>query len=174
MYKKWTIQDIKDELNNIGIKLDYPVNLKIEISSRATKRMGAFFYKKEKEKVIPIKFVFANRLIDGNYPENIVREVIIHEYLHYYCDTKTGVNNGHNKFFKTMCLKCGIEDKATFNHKGINEDKVNKNIKIYNIYCMKCGKLVCTHKRKDAAERKLKEYISKCCNSRLHYKINNI
>ena len=113
MYKKWTIKEIKEELIDIGIKLEYPTNLKVEISNRATKRMGAFFYIKEKESIVPIKFVFAKRLIDGNYPEEVVREVIIHEYLHYYCDTKTGLSNGHNKFFKSMCLKCGISSKAT-------------------------------------------------------------
>lgn len=174
MNKIWTIKDIKYEINKIGISLSYPCDLKVEISSRATKRMGAFFYKKEKGLIVPIKFVFAKRLIDGNYPEDVVREVIIHEYLHYYCDTKTGVSNGHNKFFKSMCLKCGITDKATFNYKSINEDIVKRNTKIYNIYCRKCGKLVCVHKRRDAAERKVKEYISKCCNSRLVYKLNNI
>ena len=175
MYKKWTIKDIKKELNDIGIKLNYPTNLNVEISSRATKRMGAFFYRKEKGVIIPIKFVFAKRLVDGNYPENIVREVIIHEYLHYYCDTKTGISNGHNKLFKSMCLKCGISDKATFRYKGVSEDSSDKKyVKIFNIYCISCGKLVCIHKRRDAAERKIKGYISKCCNSRLEYKENNL
>ena len=175
MYKKWTIKEIKEELIDIGIKLEYPTNLKVEISNRATKRMGAFFYIKEKESIVPIKFVFAKRLIDGNYPEEVVREVIIHEYLHYYCDTKTVLSNGHNKFFKSMCLKCGISSKATFSYKSINEDiYIKKHVKIYNIYCRKCGRLVCVHRRRDAAERKIKGYISKCCNSRLECKINNI
>ena len=175
MYKKWTIKEIKEELIDIGIKLEYPTNLKVEISNRATKRMGAFFYIKEKESIVPIKFVFAKRLIDGNYPEEVVREVIIHEYLHYYCNTKTGLSNGHNKFFKSMCLKCGISSKATFSYKSINEDiYIKKHVKIYNIYCRKCGRLVCVHRRRDAAERKIKGYISKCCNSRLECKINNI
>ena len=170
MYKKWTIEEINKELIDIGVKLDYPTNLKVEISSRATKRMGAFFYRREEGLIVPIKFVFAKRLIDGSYPEDVVREVIIHEYIHYYCDTKTGVSNGHNKLFKSMCLKCGIRDKATFKYKSINEEIFNKNTKLYNIYCNKCHRLVCVHKRRDAAERKVKGYISKCCNSKLYYK----
>lgn len=172
--KKWTIKEVQDEIDKIGLILDYPCNLKIEISNRATKRMGAFFYKKEKDTIKPLKFVFAKRLLDGNFPEEVVKEVIIHEYLHYYCDTKTGISNGHNKFFKSMCLKCSITNKATFNYKIMNEDISQKNIKIYNIYCRKCGKLVCVHKRRDAAERKVKGYVSKCCNYRLGYKLNNI
>lgn len=170
MYKKWTIEEIEKEIKNISLKLDYPCNIKIEISTRATKRMGAFFYKKERELIKPIKFVFAKKLIDGNFSEDIVKEVIVHEYLHYYCDTKTGISNGHNKFFKSMCLKCGITDKATFNYKSIDEDISIKNTKLYNIYCNNCGKLVCVHKRKDAVERKIKGYISKCCNAKLYYK----
>lgn len=168
--KKWTIKEIQDKIDKIGLILDYPCNLKIEISNRATKRMGAFFYKKEKDSIKPLKFVFAKRLLDGNFPADVVREVIIHEYIHYYCDTKTGISNGHNKLFKSMCLECGIKDKATFEYKSTNEDIANKDTKLYNIYCNKCGKLVCVHKRRDAAERKIKGYISKCCNSKLYYK----
>ena len=82
--KKWTIKEVQDEIDKIGLILDYPCNLKIEISNRATKRMGAFFYKKEKDTIKPLKFVFAKRLLDGNFPEEVVKEVIIHEYLHYY------------------------------------------------------------------------------------------
>lgn len=175
MYKLWAIKDIRKVIDEIEKILEYPCDLKIEISNRATKRMGAFFYKKEKGLIVPIKFVFAKRLLDGNYPEHIVREVIIHEYLHYYCDTKTGVSNGHNKFFKSMCLKCGISDKATFIYKNISEDiSIKKDTKVYNIHCRKCGKLVCVHKRKDAAERKIKGYVSKCCNFKLEYKVNKI
>lgn len=170
MYKSWSVEEIKEEINYIAGKLEYPCELKVEISNRTTKRMGAFFYRKERELIVPIKFVFAKILVDGKFPEDIVREVIIHEYIHYYCDTKTGVSNGHNKFFKAMCLKCGIRDKATLNYKSINENISNKRTKIYSIYCNECNKLVCIHKRRDAAERKVKGYISKCCNSTLYYK----
>ena len=46
MYKKWSIKDIEDVIKELNIKLNYECTLKIEISKRATKRMGAFFYRK--------------------------------------------------------------------------------------------------------------------------------
>lgn len=173
MYRKWTVEEIKEEIDKIAFKLEYPCDLKVEISSRATKRLGAFFYRKEKNKIMPLKFVFAKVLIDGYYLESIVKEVIIHEYLHYFCDTKTGISNGHNKIFKEMCLKCGINPKATLKDDriGINDNK--SNLKLYKIYCINCGKIVCVHKRKDAAERKVNGYISKCCKARLNYKTDD-
>ena len=62
MYKLWAIKDIRKVIDEIEKILEYPCDLKIEISNRATKRMGAFFYKKEKGLIVPIKFVFAKRL----------------------------------------------------------------------------------------------------------------
>ena len=149
MHKIWTVDDIKLVIDEIASRWNYPCNIKIEISKRATKRMGAFFY----------------TLINGSYSKEVVREVIIHEYLHYYCDLSTNKSNGHNKFFKKCCLASGISDNTTF--KYFNEENNNKKYK-YKIYCSKCRKLVCVHVRKDATIRKVSSYISKCCNARLY------
>ena len=164
MYKNWTVKDIEEVIKELNVMFNYECNIPVQISKRATKRMGAFFYKKYTNKIEPMKFVFAEDLVKGSYQEKIVKEVIIHEYIHYYCDTRTGVSNGHNKVFKEVCRKVGISDKATFRY---NTEK-NSTGKRYNIYCSNCNKLVCVHKRKDAAHRKVDEYISKCCKAKLY------
>ena len=51
MYKVWSITDIKIIINEISEKWNYPCDIKIEISKRAKKRMGAFFYKKYNRKI---------------------------------------------------------------------------------------------------------------------------
>ena len=165
MYKVWCITDIKIIINEISQKWNYPCDIKIEISKRAKKRMGAFFYKKYNNKIEPLKFVFAEELLNGKYSEEVVKEVIIHEYLHYYCNTITNSNNGHNKFFKDCCIKSGISSSTTFKYNSEN-NKVEKYK--YKIYCSKCKKIVCMHARKDAAIRKVNNYISKCCKVRLY------
>ncbi|WP_294134297.1 SprT-like domain-containing protein [uncultured Clostridium sp.] len=165
MYKVWSIADIKIIINEISEKWNYPCDIKIEISKRAKKRMGAFFYKKYNNKIEPLKFVFAEELVNGNYSERVVKEVIIHEYLHYYCNTITNSNNGHNKFFKTCCIKSGISSSTTFKYNSEAEPDLSKYK--YKIYCSNCKKLVCMHVRKDAAERKIRLYVSKCCNEKL-------
>ena len=91
--------------------------------------------------------------------------LLIHEYLHYYCNSITKRNNGHNKFFKECCLKSGISPNATFKYNSEN-NKVEKYK--YKIYCSKCKKIVCMHARKDAAIRKVNNYVSKCCKVRLY------
>lgn len=166
MNKIWSVEDIKSVIDEIADKWDYQCNIKIEISKRAKKRMGAFFFKIKKETIEPIKFVFANNLINGSYEEDIVKEVIIHEYLHYYCDTTTNKKNGHNKFFKSCCIKSNISDSTKFKYYK-NEDTSLKKYK-YKIYCSKCDKLVCIHARRDAANNKIKKYISSCCKDRLY------
>ena len=55
----------------------------------------------------------------------------------------------------------------------INLVKYNNELKYdlskykYKIYCSNCKKIVCMHVRRDAAERKLRLYVSKCCNEKL-------
>ena len=116
MHNKWDISKIEAVIQELNKRLNYQCNLKIEISKRAQKRMGAFFYRKNNGRIEPLKFVFAQCLLDGSYSEEVVKEVIIHEYLHYYCDTITGVSNGHNSYFKKMCRIMGISDSATFKY----------------------------------------------------------
>ena len=72
MYKVWSIEDIKLIINEISEKWNYPCDIKIEVSKRATKRMGAFFYRIINNKIEPIKFVFAESLLNGSYSEDIV------------------------------------------------------------------------------------------------------
>ena len=165
MSKVWEINAIRFIINEISKIWNYPCGINIEISKRVTKRMGAFFYKNTGNNIIPIKFVFSYTLINGSYPEEVVKEVIIHEYLHYYCNSITKRNNGHNKFFKECCLKSGISPNATFKYNSEN-NKVEKYK--YKIYCSKCKKIVCMHVRKDTAIRKVNNYISKCCKVRLY------
>ena len=167
MYKKWTIEEIKNVIDELSEKWNLPCEIPIEISKRAKKRMGAFFYKRLNGKIEPVKFVFAYDLINGNFNEKIVREVITHEFVHYYCDVGKRQSNGHNKYFKEMCIKNGISPETTFKYKS---ESNHMNYK-YKIYCNKCGNLVCQHARKDAAYRKLNYYKSKCCNSKLHCKV---
>lgn len=163
MYKKWTLKDIEIVIKELELKWNYPCNIPIEISKRAKKRMGAFFYIKKEGLVEPIKLVFSYDLLDGRYSEEIVREVITHEYIHFYCDVKTGISNGHNKLFKQTCRLNGISESTTFKY-GINDLASGK---VYKIYCKGCGNLICIHKRKDAVERKIQRYISTCCKKKL-------
>lgn len=170
MYRLWTKEDIKEELNIIANIFKYPCNLDIEISNRAKKRLGAFFFRKERGNIVPIKFVFAEVLINGTYREEIVKEVIVHEYLHYLCDTKTNVSNGHNKLFKEMCRRVGINDRATLKQETEVITRKSSS-KRYEIICSKCGAVLGCHKRIDAAERKVRYYKSACCKAKLRYKL---
>ena len=51
MHNKWDISKIEAVIHELNKRLNYQCNLKIEISKRAQKRMGAFFYRKIKEEL---------------------------------------------------------------------------------------------------------------------------
>ena len=51
MHNKWDISKIEAVIQELNKRLDYQCNLKIEISKRAQKRMGAFFYRKNNGRI---------------------------------------------------------------------------------------------------------------------------
>lgn len=51
MHNKWDISKIEAVIQELNKRLDYQCNLKIEISKRAQKRMGAFFIQKIMEEL---------------------------------------------------------------------------------------------------------------------------
>ena len=138
-FKSWTIKDIKDTLvsvaNKAGISVD---GIPITISNRMTSCKGQCRYRIIDVNVKTISFRFAKNLIDGTYPENVVREVIIHEYAHHYINTKTNKGQHHNKLFKETCRMLGISDSTYFNHDSSNKSNSDLNSS-FKIECTKCG-----------------------------------
>ena len=60
MHNKWDITKIEAVIQELNKRLDYQCNLKIEISKRAQKRMGAFFYRKNN--LLPKKIYFTKNI----------------------------------------------------------------------------------------------------------------
>ena len=58
----------------------------------------------------------------------------------------------------------GISDSATFKY---DTKRKSDTAYKYKIYCSKCNKYICGHKRIDFANNKVKKYISSCCKAKL-------
>lgn len=177
--KKWSVNDIKEILKECDEKMESNfANVPVRISARMTKCKGMFSFTQNKNGITPVDFAFAKTLVDGRYSEEVVRDVIIHEYIHCFINVKTKKNQGHNSTFKRYCRYMGISDETYFNAKPEIEVEKEKpkatkksitSAKKYEVFCTCCGKIV-AH-RNVIKKGLLDNYKSSCCTGKLGYKI---
>ncbi|MFB0918793.1 MAG: SprT-like domain-containing protein [Clostridiaceae bacterium] len=163
MGRIFTIEDVKRILDETGKKAGFPCNgIPVEISVRMKKTYGSFVFKAVGNKIIPVAFKFSEKLLSGDYPDEIVINTIKHEYAHYYANVTTGVNHMHDTYFKEVCRRLGIPEDTRF--QGEHRETVRNG---YKILCTKCMNEVARRRRSDSTKALLTRFRSGCCNARL-------
>lgn len=178
-FKIWKEEDIRLELlkfskiANLNYKKWDIDSITIRISKKMTRSLGIFkFSRKLKDNkmiFIPVEFVFSDRLLNGTCKEDTVRNIIGHEFAHFYCTVVDQQNNGHNDRFKSVCFNLGISSKFWGSYSVI-EELVNYDKKEYHILCSNCDKLVAVAQRKSRVDNLIKNSISACCRAKLKYR----
>lgn len=134
--------------------------------SSATNRKGSYhatikYTRKNNRRVIekfePLYFTFSNCLFDGRYDIEVIKEVIKHEYIHYYCSIKYPTRQVHHgPEFKSACRRYGVNDSTTFKYK-VNDDIEDLNIEKKLVYV-----LTCTNCKKETVRQKKSKVITNC------------
>ncbi len=106
---QWNLKDVEKIIKELDEKTDMEgAKIKIRQSS-AKKSMGLFRYYKGGE---IIDFAFSKDLLRYATEEEL-RDVVIHEYCHYWQLMIEG-ETGHNKRFSDLCRKLGGSGKYKF------------------------------------------------------------
>ena len=112
-YKSWSLTEIKEVFKEISQKMEMNcLEVPIKISGRMTRTQGQYTCKTKD--LAPVKFTFAKILLDGSYNYETVKAVIVHEYCHFYANSKYQAPCGHDARFKASCRKAGISDNTYF------------------------------------------------------------
>ncbi len=166
MNKIWTIEDVRKLLAETGEAMGFDCSfVPVEISTRMEKTMGSFLFREEKGKIIPHAFRFSQILLSGYYHEDVVRNVIIHEYAHYYANVKDNQNHRHDAYFKRVCEALGIPSHTYFKELL---PKTKKNA--YILVCSKCGSKVAVRRKMDSVNMIVRTKISGCCRAKIRAK----
>jgi predicted SprT family Zn-dependent metalloprotease len=178
-FKIWKEEDIRLELlkfskiANLNYKKWDIDSIPIRISKKMTRSLGAFKFsrklKDNKMTFAPVEFVFSDRLLNGTCKEDTVRNIIGHEFAHFYCTVVDQQNNGHNEKFKMVCCNLGVSSKFWGSYSVI-EELSNYDKKEYHILCTNCNKLVAVAQRKSRVDNLIKNSISACCRAKLKYR----
>ena len=159
----WSLAEVKALLKETGERAGIPCeDVPVTISTKMVKTMGTFYFKIKEGKLLPHEFRFAEVLLSGRYEEKVVREVILHEYAHFYANVKDQVNHHHDEVFKETCVKLGIGSHTYFKELVPQVKK-----KGYLLYCSSCKKEVARRRRVDIVGRILRGKVSSCCQAKL-------
>lgn len=160
---KYDIDDIKKELSKLGKENGFPCdNIPVTITNMQN-TFGYFASRKIENKIIPIKFNFAKRLISGCYTEESIKKIIAHEYTHYYLSIKFNEICHHNHKFQKYCLKFGGCLSSTELVLEPNAEKPQP--EGYAIYCKDCNKRIGFRLRKTKVIDNIEKYHCANCGS---------
>jgi len=162
MLKTWTVEEIREILHEVGEKFNFSCDeVPIFISTRMTRRLGCFRAKinYETSKYSPVSFTFTKDILNGAYSEEGVREIVIHEYIHYYIIIKLQEIHNHDEVFIKYCKLAGIPGSSKFSGKPVAGYKQSA----YVLRCSHCGKMIGYKTRKTKIIKNIEKYRSNCC-----------
>ena len=171
-YKVWTVEDVKEVLDEMKdmCGLDWR-GLEIKINGRLTSAYGYFHarFDKKGKLIEPISIHIAKRLTLGDVPEEEVKKVIQHEYMHYYSDTTENINCGHGKLFKAHCSEFGLSNIASST--GDLSEYIDKENKYkYEVTCCNCNNTFGIKRLPCKKTLYTKRYICSKCKGKLKLK----
>lgn len=143
---------------------NYPVPV-IKENGRLKTTLGRVKYKALHGQVYDVSVEFSKTFITTSSQEDI-RQVVMHEFVHYYLLFKDFEHCGHTPQFRAMCKKIGCtHTRARNGSTTIFKDTkaLRDNGYKYAIKCSKCGKVLGYYKTVCKAVRQPDLYISTCC-----------
>ena len=144
-YKVWSIEDVRKVLDEISEKMGVDCSdIPIKLSGRMKRTMGVCNFERRivngKKQVYCLNITLAKALLNGDYSEEDVKTVIIHEYVHLYTNLTENQIYGHNNIFKDNCRKAGIVDHTYLAFEP------NKESWKYEIKCNECDLKLYRHR----------------------------
>ena len=131
----WTVQEIKQYLNELAASIDLVYDTPVKINGRLTKTLGRVIAEPAAfDSYKPEVIEFSKQFLETSTDES-VRRVIQHEFCHWAVLVETGEVHGHDAIFKAMCHRMGCEaDRPqTKVERTVSDDKLFKYIVINRI-----------------------------------------
>ena len=158
-----TIEQMKQEVDNYKKMMPKycTQEVKISINPRLSKTLGRCCFNKNNltGQINNLRIEISKRVLED---ERLTREVLKHEFIHWYCAASTGENHGHDDFFKKQCKYIGAVEERLMNPE-YTEDLKSK----YEVYCCVCGGLVAKYARKSQTLKNINYCRSTCCEGKL-------
>ena len=150
-------KEFDEACRKAGVVNKYPV----KINGRLTATLGRVRWMHENAKITPIDIEFSKLMIE-TASDFTIRETILHEAAHLIVIERTGVDHGHDAYFKSVCAELGTG--ADGCHASI---ETTRSIGYkYSLVCPRCG-VIGGYSRKCKTVEHPEWYKCKCGNTNL-------
>lgn len=134
----YTLADVRNEYNRLDQKLGIDTtDIKLTISTRATRRYGFCRYKNNK----PVEINITDFILRC---EHQFWDTIRHEYAHAYVKILCPQEwHGHDKYWKAACSVVGCNpERVSYNDEAAKYSEQRRETKYkYEVICKECGQI---------------------------------
>lgn len=133
----YDLNRVTKEFNEACLKAGVTNTNPVKLNGRLTRTLGRVrWLEKEDGEIELIDIEFSKQLLE-TASDRSIRDVILHEAAHLIAFKRTGIQHGHDSYFKAICAELG-----TTNDKCSGYVETVKAVKYkYTIVCPNCGVL---------------------------------
>ena len=135
----FTVEDIRNKYDELDKLFNInTTNIPIIITKRMTTTYGLCKYTRNRvTKQVTVKNItISHRVMAAG--KDIFNAIIAHEYCHAAAILLTGADHGHDRYFKSLCDKCGAVSSRTGDYDDI-ATPIRRN-KRYEVKCTNCNR----------------------------------
>ena len=158
-----TVKEITAECVQISAKVGDKFNIPVLINGRLSTTLGRVTCHKINGIWKPVELEMSKKFLETATIASI-RDIIKHEWCHYYVTKTTGEDHGHDATFKAMCARIGCSNngaKANEIERTVEEETLYK----YNVVCDTCNKVIAAYQRMCPTLRRLDSCSCMECNN---------
>ncbi len=166
----FNLEMVKAELDKLSESVGDTFDIPVSINGRLTRTLGRVIQHVNDGFCLSERMEFSRQFLETSTDASI-KNVIAHEWAHYYATKITGEHHGHDAYFKKVCAMIGCTADKTETHvdRIVSEEKLSK----YVIYCPTCGEAIGFYSRMCPTLKHLDQCSCKRCGgSDLFYKQN--
>ena len=132
----WTIQEIKQYMQELAENIDLEFDTPVKINGRLTKTLGRVIAEPVTFDLYKPEIIEFSRQFLETSTDDSIREIIKHEFCHWVVLVETGEIHHHDIVFKDMCRRVGCEaDRPQAKiERIVSNDKLFK----YTVKCENC------------------------------------
>lgn len=150
-------REFDEACRKAGIINKYPV----KINGRLTATLGRVRWLREGATITPVDIEFSRLMIETASDETI-RGTILHEAAHLIAIERSGVDHGHDSYFKSICAELGTTNDGCYAPMAQTRSIRYK----YSLVCPHCG-VIGGYSRKCRTVEHPEWYSCKCGNTNL-------
>ena len=156
----FNLEMVKAELDKLSESVGDTFDIPVSINGRLTRTLGRVIQHVNDGFCLSERMEFSRQFLETSTDVSI-KDVIAHEWAHYYATKSTGEHHGHDAYFKKVCAMIGCTNDKTVTkvERTVSESKLFK----YQVWCPTCQEYIAGLSRMCNSLRHIDQCTCKKC-----------